>query len=182
MSAMFSAHALTTATTCAYLGQLWVTTTIYTWSPDQENYNSLQYTLYRNKNTDRHTHTHLRHYSRLIDFFAVDPSIQTAFFFQVCDVDIYSRKESLSREISDHLQFVSATTAQVLVPINYLIYKHFSCDIMRLLGDMPIKQGSCSCWGCNKTRAKLKFVISPIEGCSMLILNGAPESAIQFGI
>lgn len=71
--------------------------------------------------TNTGTHTHLRHYRRLIDFFTVDPSIQTAFFFQVCYVDIYSRTEPLSREIFDHIQFVSATTAQFLVSITSLM-------------------------------------------------------------
>lgn len=65
-------------------------------------------------------HTHLRHDSRLVDFFTVAPSIQTAFLLQVCHVDAYTRKDSLSREISDHIQFVSAATAQFLVTINYL--------------------------------------------------------------
>lgn len=87
-------------------------TSKYTWPLVLENYLSLHYIQKR---------THLRHDSRSIEFFAVVPSIQTAFLFQVCEVDIYARKESLGGVISDHIQFVSAATARFLLPINNLI-------------------------------------------------------------
>ena len=65
-------------------------------------------------------HTHLRDYGGLVDVSAVAPPIYTALLLQVGEVDIPVRKQSLSREISDHIQPVSAASLQPLFPMHHL--------------------------------------------------------------
>ncbi len=65
-------------------------------------------------------HTHLRDYGGLVDVLAVAPPIHTALLLQVSEVDVPPRNISLSREISDHFQPVSAASAQLLFPIHHL--------------------------------------------------------------
>lgn len=65
-------------------------------------------------------HTHLRDYGGLVNVFAVAPSVHTALLLQIREVDVSARNESLSRQISDNIQPVSAAAAQLLLPIHHL--------------------------------------------------------------
>lgn len=56
----------------------------------------------------------------MVDVFAVAPPVHTALLLQVREVNVSARNESLSREISDHVQSVSAASAQLLFPIHRL--------------------------------------------------------------
>lgn len=63
---------------------------------------------------------YIRDEGGLVDIFNVAPSIQTVLLLQLCDVHIYAWNESLSRQISDHIQPVPATTAVYLFTIHHL--------------------------------------------------------------
>lgn len=57
-------------------------------------------------------------YGRLVEVFAVAPPVQTALLLQFCNVDISAWKQALIRQILDHNQSESATSAQLLLSIH----------------------------------------------------------------
>lgn len=63
---------------------------------------------------------HLGDDGGLVDVFTVGPAVQTALLLQICEVDVSSRNESLSGEVSDQVQLVSAAAALLRFPTNYL--------------------------------------------------------------
>lgn len=76
-----------------------------------------------NENTKENVkmqHMYLRHYGRVVDVFAVAPTVQTFLLLKFCDVDVFARQETLVREIPDHVQAVSAASAQLVLPIHHL--------------------------------------------------------------
>lgn len=56
----------------------------------------------------------------LVDVSAVAPAVHAALLLQLCEVDVSAWNESLSRQISDHVQSVSAAAALLLFPIHHL--------------------------------------------------------------
>lgn len=56
----------------------------------------------------------------MVFLFTVAPSIQTVFLLQLCDIHVYAWNESLSRQISDHVQPVPVTTVIHLFTIHHL--------------------------------------------------------------
>lgn len=73
-----------------------------------------------------HRQTHLGDYGGLIDVSAVHPPIHTALLLQVSEADVPAGNVSLSREVSDHIQSVSAASAELLFPTHHLKVPQYS--------------------------------------------------------
>ena len=66
------------------------------------------------------TVSHLGDDGGLVDVSAVAPAVHAALLLQLCEVDVCAWNESLSRQICDHVQSVSAAAALLLFPIHHL--------------------------------------------------------------